>query len=144
MNRARNNDATDVFRVPGGSEPPIARDLPSGPSEFTMFLSRSQVNAAIPPEPAMTPPPAPAAAPPTPSPFSLARPPLPQAPAMPPMVPPPAPKPPQLAIPKAPTAGLPKLGAAAAGPSSFWPLITVLTILVAIGLLLVMYFVLKH
>jgi hypothetical protein len=122
--RAGPADATDVFRVPGGADAPPVEQAPSGPSEFTVFLSRSQVNAALPPEPAVAPPPASSAAPPVPQ-FAF-----PPAPPMPQFAAPPMPKPP--ALPAAPR------------PGSIWPLITVLTILIAVGALLVMYFAFRH
>jgi hypothetical protein len=123
-------DATDIFRARGGAEPPPIQDLPTGPSEFTQFLSRSQISAALPKEPVVAPPPP--ATPPAPQ-FQFAPPPPPP--------PPPVPKP-AIAVPKMPGAPPPAAGLAPAG--SMWPLITVLTILLAIGALLVMYFVLKH
>jgi hypothetical protein len=144
MNRP--GSPTDVFRMPGGDAPPV-EPAPSGPSEFTVFLSRSQVKASFPPEPAvpsanpagsaqlpaLAPPPPPAL---PPNPFQFAPPPPPPPPAMkyPAMPAPPA----APAVPKPPAlAGAPQ-------PGSIWPLITVLTVLVAIGILLVMYFALKH
>ncbi len=129
-------DATDVFRVPGGADAPPIEVAPSGPSEFTVFLSRSQVSAALPPEPAI----APSSAPP---PFAA----------------------PQFAFPTAsPVPSVPAGGAGAAPPrpqfmpaapkppaapalpraASIWPLVTVLTILIAVGAMLVMYFAFKH
>jgi len=127
MSRAGSNEATDVFRMPGGDAPPIDAG-PSGPSEFTVFLSRSQVNAAPPSPPTFAAPPAP-----QPPPFQFAPPP-----------PPPAPAPPAMKMPAAPA--FPAAPAPAAPPKAagFWPLIVVLTVLLAIGAMLVMYFVLKH
>ena len=145
MNRAGNSDATDVFRVPGASEPPPLRDMPSGPSEFTVFLSRSQVNASLPQEPAMAPPSPPPPAPPQPSPFSFAPLQMPAAPKPPAMQFPPRPAmppPPQLAMPPVPAPRPPAPPKSA--PSSFWPLVTVLSVLIFIAILLVMYFALKH
>jgi hypothetical protein len=104
------------------------------PSEFTMFLNRDQLRALLPPDPAGGAAPAagggsaPAFAPPAfpaPPAFKVA----------PPAVPIPAPKPP----------AAPAIAAPAAAPAgSMLPLITVLVVLVAIGALLVMYFVMKH
>jgi len=141
MNRAGSSEATDVFRIPGAEAPPIEVG-PSGPSEFTVFLSRSQINASLPPEPAVSggpgggaPPPAFAAPPvPPPPPFQFAPPP--PLPAPPAMKFPPAPAPP--AVPRPAIPAMPPKSA------SIWPLITVLTVLLAIGVLLVMYFALKH
>jgi hypothetical protein len=126
-------DATDVFRVPGGADAPAMSEAPSGPSEFTVFLSRSQLNASLPPEPAMAPPPAPGAAPP---PFA--------APAAPPFAfPPPPMQPPKLAVPPPPALARPA-APPMPGLASYWPLITVFTILLAVGALLIMYFAFKH
>ena len=140
MNRAGSSEATDVFRIPGAEAPPIEVG-PSGPSEFTVFLSRSQINASLPPERAISggpgggaPPPAFAAPPAPPPPFQFAPPPPPPAP--PAMKFPPAPAPP--AVPRPAIPAMPPKSA------SIWPLITVLTVLLAIGVLLVMYFALKH
>jgi len=133
MTRPGSNEATDMFRVPGGDGPPV-EPVASGPSEFTVFLSRGQVNAAMsapaPGAPAM---PAPTFAPPAapqPPPFQF--------------TPPPAPAPPVMKAPAVPA--MPAAPAAAAPPKAtgFWPLIVVLTVLLAIGAMLVMYFVLKH
>ena len=125
MNRAGSSEATDVFRIPGGDAPPIDEG-PRGPSEFTQFLSRSQVNAAMAPEPV-----APVVPPPQPSSFQFA--------------PPPAPAPPAMKFPPAPAVpAAPPAPAAAPKLASFWPLIVVLTVLFAIGAMLVMYFALKH
>lgn len=135
LHRAGPADATDVFRVPGGAASPAVEEVPAGPSEFTVFLSRSQISAALPPEPVMAPPPA---AKPAPLPqLGFPPPPAPPAPAgvvaappMPQSAPPPMPKPP------APPA--------VAQLASYWPLITVLTVLIAVGAMLVMYFAFKH
>jgi len=127
----RPGSTTDVFRIPGGDAPPVEQ-LPSGPSEFTVFLSRNQLNesfAAAGGAPAgSVPPPAP-----PPGPFQFA--------------PPPAPAPPAVKFPPAPAPpAAPAVAAPAAAPklASFWPLIVVLTVLFAIGALMVMYFALKH
>ena len=127
----RPGSTTDVFRIPGGDAPPVEK-LPSGQSEFTVFLSRSQLNESIaaaggagsgaPPPPA-----------PQPGPFQFA--------------PPPAPAPPAVKYPPAPVVpAAPPVAAPAAAPklASFWPVIVVLTVLFAIGALMVMYFALKH
>jgi len=150
MNRAA-SEATDVFRAPGGEAPPVAA-TPSGPSEFTVFISRGQLNGMLPPEPAapqanaagsaqppiFAPPPVP-----QPPPIQLAPPQPPAAPAIkyPPMPAAPMPAAPALAPPPMPA---PPAAGVAPKSASFWPLITVLTILLAIGALLVMYFVMKH
>ena len=141
MSRPGSSEATNVFRIPGADAPPIDAG-PSGPSEFTVFLSRSQINASLPPEPGVpagpgagAPPPTFAAPPvPAPPPFQFAPPPPPPAP--PAMKFPPAPAPPPVPRPAIP--------AMAPKPASIWPLITVLTVLLAIGAMLVMYFALKH
>jgi hypothetical protein len=142
QNRGGRSDATEVFGAPGGEGPPDVQGSMSGPSEFTQFISRNQASPPPPAEPAAPPPalnlggvvPAPA----VPSPFQFAPPPL-QAPAIAqPAVPQPA-----FAAPPLPAAPSPLASRAAPSPS-FWPLITVFTILVAIGALLVMYFVFKH
>jgi hypothetical protein len=125
----RSGSTTDVFRMPAGDAPSVER-APSGPSEFTVFLSRSQLNASLASESSghaptgggQTPvfPPAPA-----PPPFQFAPPP-----------------PPAVKFPAAPAA--PAVPVAAPKPAGFWPLIVVLTVLLAIAGLMVMYFVLKH
>jgi len=122
------SDATNVFKPRGAEAPRVEPEAPTGPSEFTMFLDRSQLRASLPP------PPNPAA------PNPAARTPA----GMPPMpsYAPPAPPPmPQVAFPQAPKVPLPSPPGRAA---SYWPLITVLTVLCAIAALLVMYFALKH
>ena len=129
--RANPADATDVFRVPGGADAPAVEAAPSGPSEFTVFLSRSQVNAALPPEPVVAPPPAPSVAPPQ---FAFPPPPL-----LPPLPAAAAPPMPQFGAPP-----VPKPPAGLSPAASYWPLITVLTILIAVGALMVMYFAFKH
>jgi hypothetical protein len=134
MTRPGSNEATDVFRIPGGDAPPV-EPAASGPSEFTVFLSRGQVNAAMaPPPPGGPAMPAPTFAPPPPLQFTP--PPAPASPAPPAMRVPTAP-----AAPTMPSAPTPSAPPKAAG---FWPLIVVLTVLLAIGAILVMYFVLKH
>jgi hypothetical protein len=97
-------DATEVFKPPQ-NEPSFSQEAPSGPSDFTKFISRSQMDASLSKEPPLPPP---RVTPKPPSPASL------------------MPKPPKQAA------------------ASYWPLITVLTVLVAIGALLVMYFVMRH
>jgi hypothetical protein len=124
------SSSTEVFRQ-GMQAPPI-EDVPAGPSEFTVFVSRNQVKA-IPSADVASPPPnpmggmqAPAFAPPRmPQPIPFTPPKPPPLPVMP--APPPLPQ----------TATLAKSG-------SYWPLITVLTGLFAIAALLIMYFVMKH
>jgi len=129
-----------MFRMPA-SEPP-AHVAPSGPSEFTVFLSKGQLEASL--AAASAPPPitAPPGAPP---PFQFAPPP---APALPtpsgikfPSVPgrPAAPTMSRPAVPAMPAAA-----PAAPKGGSIWPLITGLVVLVMIGIMLVMYFALKH
>jgi hypothetical protein len=138
MSRPGSNEATDVFRIPGGDAPPV-EPAPSGPSEFTVFLSRSQVNAAMAPPPAGPSVPAQTFAPPSapqPPPFQFTPPP-----------PPPPPAPPAMRLPTAPAVpAAPAAPASAAPPKTagFWPLIVGLTVLFAIGAMLVMYFALKH
>ena len=136
MTRPGSNEATDVFRIPGGDAPPM-ESAPSGPSEFTVFLSRGQVNAAMaappPGGPAM---PAPTFAPPAspqPPPFQFTPPPAPAPPA-----------PPAMRVPTAPAMPAARAPAAPQKAGGFWPLLVVLTVLLAIGAMLVMYFVLKH
>ena len=143
-NRPGSSDATDVFRVPGGDAPPVA-EVPSGPSEFTVFLSRGQLNAALASQQAGSaspgsanlgggaPPTGLAPPPPPPPPFQFAPPPPPVPPAM---KFPPAPAPPAVPRPPAVSGGI--------KPGSVWPLITVLVVLLMIGAMLVMYFLLKH
>jgi hypothetical protein len=101
-------DATEVFKPPQ-NEDGFSQELPSGPSDFTKFLSRSQIDASLSKEPPL-PPPVPRVTPKPPSPASL------------------MPKPPKQA----------------ATAASYWPLITVLTVLVAIAAMLLMYFVMRH
>jgi hypothetical protein len=138
LNRSGRSDATEVFKTPGGDAAPEMQGFSSGPSEFTQFLSRSQINAALPPEPAIAPPPAPSGSPfgapaiPKPPAFQFAPPPPPPPPAV-PAIPRPA-----FAVPQPPAVKAP------AGPTSYWPLITVLTILLAVAIILIMYFALKH
>ncbi len=145
-NRSGAREATEVFRAPGSQAPPF-EEVASGPSEFTRIISGRQLQdmlSGAPPVPgasggAAGPPPAFAPPPiPQPGPFSYAPPPPPPPPAMkyPPLAAPPAP-----ALPAVPRPAFPP---AAAKPASFWPLIAVLTILIAIGAMLVMYFALKH
>lgn len=136
QNRSGRSDATNVFKHRGADAPPVEPAAPSGPSDFTMFISSSQLKASLPPGPPVN---AGAASP-------AARPPL----AMPPMpsyaVPAPSPMPPapvpQMAAPQLPQ--VPRPPAPSPRAASYWPLITVLTILFAVAALLVMYFALKH
>ena len=95
-----------------------------------MFITRKDLEAAQPPEPSEEPVSAAVGGGFAPKVPKLAVAPLP--------VPklPPVPKP-KLQVPKVP-------GAGAAPPTSFWPLITVFTGLLAIGAMLVMYFLLRH
>jgi len=122
-------DATNIFRTPS-AEAPAAEPVRGGPSEFTMFLSKSQLDASLagaggaPPPPVEAPPPPP----PPPSPFQFT-----------PPAPPKMPKAPAIKAPK-----IPGLAEVPKAPASIWPLITVLVALLAIGGMLVMYFVLKH
>jgi hypothetical protein len=129
MNRPAST--TDFFGTPTADAPPMEQ-APSGPSEFTVFLSRSQLNASLASapgagsgnpagsgqRPVFAPPPVPEPA------FHFAPPP-----------------PPAVKLPAAPA---PPLPASAPKPAGFWPLIVVLTVLLAIAGLLVMYFALKH
>ena len=134
MNRPASS-TTNVFS-PGIDAPPV-EDLPKGPSEFTMFLNRSQVNAVMRPTPGAAPPPTGGqvvAPPPISNPFMA--PPIPPPPPV--MAAPPMPAAPQIPRPPVPPA------VAAPKANTLWPLITGLTILFAIGVILVMYFVLKH
>jgi hypothetical protein len=136
VNRAASN-STNIFN-PGADAPPVEQDVPKGPSEFTMFLNRSQVNTMLrqgPGAPAPNPAGGQAAPPPVPNPFM--------------MPPPPPPAPPPMAAPATPAIPAvprPPASAAVAAPkaNTLWPLITGLTVLLAIGVILVMYFVLKH
>jgi hypothetical protein len=130
LNQPGRSDATNVFKPRGAEAPPVEPEAPSGPSEFTMFLDRSQLRASL------APPANPAGSNPA------ARAPV----AMPPMpsYTPPAPPPmPQMALPQVPP--VPRPAAPLPGrAASNWPLITVLIVLLAIAALLVMYFALKH
>lgn len=120
-------DATNVFRAPTADAPPV-EPVRSGPSEFTMFLSKSQLDASLAAERGVAPPPVAAPPPPPPAPFQF--------------TPPPPP-----AMPKAPAVKMPKmpgLADAPKPPASIWPLVTVLVALFAIAAMLVMYFALKH
>jgi len=122
---------TDVFRVPNADAPPVEQS-PGGPSEFTVFLSRNQLNASLASESTAG----------SGSPAGSA-----QRPAFaPPAVPEPAfhfPPPPAPAV-KLPAVPAPPGPASAPKPAGFWPLIVVLTVLLGIAGLLVMYFALKH
>lgn len=142
LNRSGRNDATNVFQPRGGEGPSTVQEAPSGPSEFTMFLDRSQLRAILPPEPAIDP-----AAPGAPRAPAFAMPPMPQAPKPPYAMPAPPPMPPAqmppMALPQAPPAPRPPVPGSGRA-ASYWPLITVFTVLFAIAALLVMYFALKH
>lgn len=119
-------DATNIFRAPGADAPPV-EPVRGGPSEFTMFLSKSQLDASLASERGAAPPPV-AAPPPPPAPFQFT-----------PPAPPKLPKAPAVKMPKVPgMAEVPK------PPSSILPLVTVLIALFAIAAMLVMYFALKH
>jgi hypothetical protein len=126
LGRSSSGGATDFFKVRGADAAPV-EEIPSGPSEFTVFISRSQVAASLPPDA-----PAGAGQPAAPLPFQFA--------------PPPPPPPPAVKLPPAPAPPpLPKPAGAPAKAASYWPLITVLTALVAIAAMLIMYFALtKH
>jgi hypothetical protein len=119
-----------VAEVPGGDAP--AEEPTRRPSEFTMFLNRDQMRALLPAEPAGGAAPAAGGGP-----AQVFAPPAMPAPPAPPAV---KLAPPAIPVPKPPAMAAP--GAAPAG--SILPLITVLVVLVAIGALLVMYFVMKH
>ncbi len=131
QSRTSSSGATETLKTPGG-EAPSVEEMPSGRSEFTMFVSRRELITSLPPE-----------SPATDSKGSaFAWPPKPVAPAPPPLAPPqpPAINSPVAAPPPAPQFAAPAVPKAA----SYWPLITVLTILIAIGAMLVMYFVIKR
>jgi hypothetical protein len=125
--------ATEMFKQPRASAPIAEPELPSGPSDFTMFVSRSQARGSLPAEPTV-PSPNPVVAPPP-----VAMPPV---PAYKPPAPPPIPAAAVPPAPKVPAAPVPK--AAPTGIASYWPLITVLLVLFFIAAMLVMYFALKH
>lgn len=130
----RPGSTTDFFGTPTTDAPPVEQAR-SGPSEFTVFLSRNQLNASLAsepgaglgnpagsaPRPAFAPPPLPEPA------FHFAPPP-----------------PPAVKLPAAPPPPAIHAPAPAPKPAVFWPLIVVLTVLVAIAGMLVMYFALKH
>ena len=134
-------DASQLFSSRRTGEPAP----PAGPSEYTMVISRPSMPPAEPPAQAPNPAPVPPAAmPPLPPPRMPAVPPLPPMPrfAPPPKMPVAAPlplMPPAMAAP-------PQLGQTplAAKPVSYWPLVLGMTVLFFLGVLLVMYFVLKH
>ena len=137
FNRTPSN-TTDIFRTPGRGEAPPVDDVPSGPSEFTVFLNRNQLQAMMPPPPEPSANPAGGGAP--------AFAPMPPPPPMPQFAPPPPPPVPKFAPPPMPAPpAMPQAAAPAAGKAgAMWPLITGLTILLAIAAMLVMYFVMKH
>jgi len=138
--------ATGAFSRPAGDVPlaPV-QEVPSGPSSYTRIISArpsapaEAANAEAPraagspgfATPALA---VPAMAPPPLPPPPVAPKPAFAAPAAPKM--PAAPKLP--AAPKAPKVGAPE------PPVSYWPLILILTVLFFAGVLLVLYFVLKH
>ncbi len=144
---ALGSDATGAFSRPVSSEPaPLPQEVPSGPSSYTRVISARPANpdadAAGTEAAAQAGPPAfamPALAVPKMAPPPLPPPPVPPKPAF---AAPAAPKPPAApklpAAPKAPKAGAPE------PPVSYWPLILILTVLFFVGVLLVLYFVLKH
>jgi hypothetical protein len=114
-------DATNAFLSPGQVIPAPA--AAQAPSEFTMFINRRNVDAALAPEPSEE---AANAGQSSASGFT-----------MPKLTPPPAPK-----FPAPPKVEAPK---PAPAPSlSYWPLITVFTGLLGVGAILVMYFLLRH
>ena len=138
FSRAPSN-STDIFRAPGrGGEAPPMEDVPSGPSEFTVFLNRSQIQAMMPPSPEAAANPAGAGNP------AFAPPPMPPPPPMPQFAPPPPPPLPKFAAPPMPAPPAMPQAAAAGKAGAIWPLVTGLTILLAIAAILVMYFVMKH
>ncbi len=124
--------ATEMFKQPRPDAPIVEPELPSGPSEFTMFLSRSQLQTNFPPEP-----PRPGALNSVAAPPPAAMPPM---PAYAPPAPPPMPAPVLRPAAKVPSPLKPAPG----GIVSYWPLITVLTVLFFLAAMLVMYFALKH
>ena len=130
----RPGSTTDFFRTPTADAPPVEQ-APSGPSEFTVFLSRSQLNASL----------ASASAAGSGNPAGSAQ--------RPDFTPPPVPEPvfhfpappsPAVKLPAAPPPPAIHPPVPAPKPGGFWPLIVVLIVLLAIGGLLVMYFALKH
>ena len=126
--------ATEMFKHPRGDAPIAEPELPSGPSDFTMFVSRSQLRGGLPPEPPTPGAPSPVAVPPP-----VAMPPV---PAYTPPAPPPMPAP---VVPPMPAAKMPAPPTPKPAPvASYWPLITVLTVLFFVAAMLVMYFALKH
>ena len=140
FNRAPSS-TTDIFRAPGrGDSAPPVEDVPSGPSEFTVFLNRSQIQAMMPPSPQGAANPGGGGNP------GFAPPAMPPPPPMPQFAPPPPPPAPKFAAPPMPgPPAMPQAAAPAAGKAgAIWPLVTGLTILLAIAAILVMYFVMKH
>ncbi len=131
------NDATNAFKPPGADPPPVERQAPSGPSDFTVFMSSNQVRESLPPDSANPAAPRPAGRAP-----ELPVPPMPSYAAPAPPMPPPPPKP-KIAAPQAPALH-PPTPLPSSGATSYWPLIAVLTVLFAVAALLVMYFTLKH
>jgi hypothetical protein len=101
-------DATEVFKPPQYDDS-FSPEAPRGPSDFTQFINRSQVDASLSKKSPLPPP----------TPRSRSKPP-------------------------APASLMPKPPKEAAAAASYWPLITVLTVLIAIGAMLVMYFVMRH
>lgn len=133
------DDATRAFSRPGSNEaPPAPPPPPSGPSAYTQIIS------VRPPNPAGEAAAAENEAPKSITPPTFTPPPMPPLPKLAPPPPPPPPPMPKFAAPalppppKAPKVAIPE------PPVSYWPLVLTLTILFAIGVLLVLYFVLKH
>jgi hypothetical protein len=129
--------ATRVFSPPTPTAPASEPLVASGPSPYTQIISvrppraggeaGSQKQA-----PAQTPGAGLFPAPSMPAFPTIAPPPMPPAPVM-----------PKLAVPPPPSPKLPKVEPSKP-PVSFWPLAIVLTVLLFIGVLLVLYFALKH
>jgi hypothetical protein len=139
--------ATGAFSSPASKPAPTLPPMPGGPSAYTQIISlktarpledsadADEMTPGNSAEPPAFPPPVMPAVPKAPK-----MPPVPKAPATPKMpaakmpkiaIPPSAPKPPK-------EAGLPP------PPVPYWPLILTLTVLFFIGVLLVLYFALKH
>jgi hypothetical protein len=122
--RAGRSDATNAFTMPGQDAPPMPQEA-RAPSEFTMFLNRKDLKAMLPPEPGEAP-----AAPGGGPGFAME---------LPKVTLPPAPK-----LPPVPKLEAPKLPGVKPPQTTYWPLITVFTVLLAIGAMLVMYFFVRH
>src|SRR3984885_609316 len=127
--------ATNAFNRPGSGPVPTGPEASAGPGAYTQILSvKPRAGAAAEGQKASANSPAPPGFPSVPAVPAIAPPPMPPAPAMPKIAVPPPPKAPKLdkvALPGAP-------------PISYWPLILTLTVLFFIGVLLVLYFALKH